>query len=65
MISVVIPVLNEELALPATLECLFNQEGEYEVILVDGGSTDRTVELAKGWRQIIYANRLIYAIINP
>lgn len=44
MISVVIPALNEEKALPNTLAALFRQPGDYEVIVVDGGSTDRTCE---------------------
>lgn len=52
MISVIIPALNEERALPATLSCLFEQPGEFEVILVDGGSYDRTVELAKRWPEV-------------
>ncbi len=47
MISVVIPTFNEEKALPATLHVLFAQRGEYEVIVVDGGSGDRTVDLAR------------------
>lgn len=42
MISVIIPTFNEEKVLPATLQALFTQPGEYEVIVVDGGSTDRT-----------------------
>ena len=42
MVSVVIPAYNEEQALPDTLVSLFQQEGAFEVILVDGGSTDRT-----------------------
>ena len=43
MISVVIPAYNEEKALPETLRALFRQPGDYEVIAVDGGSTDRTL----------------------
>jgi len=46
MVSVVIPAYNEEKALPKTLQSLIAQPGDYEVILVDGGSTDRTAELA-------------------
>ncbi len=42
MVSVVIPAYNEEQALPHTLRELFYQSGDYEVIIVDGGSTDRT-----------------------
>lgn len=47
MISIIIPALNEERALPATLAQVFRQEGEYEVIVVDGGSTDATTEIVK------------------
>jgi rSAM/selenodomain-associated transferase 2 len=43
MVSIVIPAYNEEKALPATLRALFTQQGDYEVIIVDGGSTDRTL----------------------
>ncbi len=46
MVSVIIPAYNEEKALSATLQALLAQPGDYEVILVDGGSTDRTAELA-------------------
>jgi rSAM/selenodomain-associated transferase 2 len=45
MISVIIPTYNEETALPATLTQLLAQPGEYEVVVVDGGSQDRTCEL--------------------
>ena len=44
MISVVIPAFNEEQALPNTLRALFTQRGDFEVIVVDGGSIDRTIE---------------------
>ena len=42
MVSVVIPAYNEEKALPHTLRELLRQRGDYEVIVVDGGSIDRT-----------------------
>ncbi|TKB81410.1 MAG: glycosyltransferase [Nitrospira sp.] len=45
MVSVIIPTYHEERALPGTLERLFQQAGEYEVLVVDGGSTDRTCDL--------------------
>ena len=52
MISVIIPALNEARALPKTLRHLFAQPGEFEVILVDGGSDDDTVSLARAWRWV-------------
>lgn len=47
MISVIIPVYNEEKALPDTLRALFRQPGDFEVIVADGGSTDRTRTIAQ------------------
>jgi rSAM/selenodomain-associated transferase 2 len=42
VISVIMPAYNEERALPNTLRALFTQQGDFEVIVVDGGSTDLT-----------------------
>lgn len=42
MISVIIPAFNEQRALPGTLDRLYAQPGDFEVILVDGGSADGT-----------------------
>ena len=42
VISVIMPAYNEERALPNTLHALFTQQGDYEVVVVDGGSTDQT-----------------------
>jgi glycosyltransferase involved in cell wall biosynthesis len=44
-VSVVIASLNEEVSLPHVLSCM--PPGVFEVILVDGHSTDRTVETAR------------------
>ena len=49
MISVIIPAYNEEKALPETLRRLLSQAGDYEVIVVDGGSTDRTRSIAESF----------------
>jgi glycosyltransferase involved in cell wall biosynthesis len=48
MISVIILTLNEEASLPALLDAIRQQETESEVIVVDGGSQDRTLEVARG-----------------
>jgi rSAM/selenodomain-associated transferase 2 len=47
MISIIIPALDEEKALPATLARLAEQTGEREVIVVDGGSSDATCAIAE------------------
>ena len=54
-ISIVLPSLNEEAALPGTIASLSRQPGAppFEVILADGGSSDRTVatftRLTRDW----------------
>ena len=49
--SIIIPTLNEAAILPATLTRLRNAlrpaQDHYEVIVADGGSTDRTPEIAR------------------
>jgi rSAM/selenodomain-associated transferase 2 len=45
-VSVIVPALNEEAALPATLRALQSLRGEKEIIIVDGGSTDATCAIA-------------------
>jgi glycosyltransferase involved in cell wall biosynthesis len=47
-ISVIIPVLNEEQSIHATLQSLIRL-APFEIIVVDGGSRDRTVEICKGF----------------
>ncbi|WP_083767842.1 TIGR04283 family arsenosugar biosynthesis glycosyltransferase [Opitutus terrae] len=45
-VSVVIPTLNEQEQLPATLAAA-RREHPHEIIVTDGGSTDRTLEIAR------------------
>ena len=45
MIWVIIPAFNEEQCLPKTLDALFQQSGDFCVVVVDGHSTDQTREL--------------------
>ncbi len=51
MISIIIPALNEEHYLPKLLKSIKNQtfKGEYEVFVADGGSDDKTREIAKSF----------------
>jgi len=48
LVTVVVPALNEERWLPAALKSLRGQKfKEFELLVVDNGSTDRTPEIAK------------------
>jgi glycosyltransferase involved in cell wall biosynthesis len=55
--SIIIPVLNEEKLLPGLLEQLSNHglkgKYNYEIIVSDGGSKDRTVEIALKYADIV------------
>lgn len=57
--SIVIPTLNEEKLLPELLKVInlfrFNKNESYELIISDGGSSDRTVEFA-----MKYADKIVY-----
>src|SRR5436190_14016002 len=47
LVSVVIPVINEAESLPTTIAHVRHNESIREIIVVDGGSTDRTPEIAE------------------
>ncbi len=55
MVSVVIPAYNEEAFLPATLESLSKQKTshEFEVLVVDNASTDRTPEIVQSFASVL------------
>ncbi len=53
MISVIIPVLNEEKKIGQTLNYLNRMKGDFEVFVVDGGSRDKTVNIAKEHAHVI------------
>ncbi|MGC8812009.1 MAG: glycosyltransferase [Candidatus Aenigmatarchaeota archaeon] len=57
-VSVIIPTLNEEKLVENCLKSVKNQdyEGKYEIIVADGKSKDRTVEIAKK-----YADKIVVA----
>jgi rSAM/selenodomain-associated transferase 2 len=46
-ISVIMPVLNEAESLPSTIEHLRRNSSIHEILVVDGGSVDRTPEIAE------------------
>jgi rSAM/selenodomain-associated transferase 2 len=47
LVSIVIPVLDEQRELPALLDALAALPGDWELVVVDGGSRDATVALAR------------------
>ncbi|MEM2995192.1 MAG: glycosyltransferase family 2 protein [Candidatus Bathyarchaeia archaeon] len=56
-VSVIIPTLNEEKYIGKCLESLANQtypKNKFEVLVIDGLSTDNTLNIAKGFRDKIY-----------
>ena len=58
MLSVVIPAYNAEKTIGTLLTALKGQDGEdFETIVVDDGSHDRTVEIAKRFKVKVFANR--------
>lgn len=54
-VSVVVPAYNEEKSIKETLESLIDQDTDldYEVVLIDNNSTDKTVEIAKPFQKRI------------
>jgi len=55
LISVIVPVLNEENTLQHFIRCIKNQSlTDYELIIVDGGSVDNTLSIATK-----YADRVV------
>lgn len=59
-VSVVITTLNEGKNIRDLLESLANQEPPYEVLVVDAGSSDRTVEIVKEFEKEFPVFRLLH-----
>ncbi|MCQ4922565.1 TIGR04283 family arsenosugar biosynthesis glycosyltransferase [Tissierella carlieri] len=57
MVSIIVPVLNEEKTIKENLENLTKIEGNKEIIVVDGGSCDKTVDIAKKYAIVINSTR--------
>lgn len=57
--SIIVPVLNEEAVLEQHLSQFtrFGAAHDYELLLVDGGSVDRTVAIAQRFGRVIHAPR--------
>lgn len=51
-ISVIIPTFNEELSIKKTLDAISRLVNVDEVIVVDGGSSDKTVEIIEGYNNL-------------
>ena len=52
MVSIIIPTLNEADVIDSSLSKLLNHIGDFEVIVVDGGSFDNTVDIIRRFPQV-------------
>ncbi len=57
MVSIIIPVLNEEKNIEKTLIQFNKLKGDKEIIVVDGGSEDNTKEIAERFAKVILSER--------
>ena len=60
MISVIVPSFNEEANIAQCLVSLSHQtisRSEYEIIVVDGGSTDKTCEIARKYADMVFIQK--------
>ena len=65
--SVVIPALNEEVSIRRCLDSLSQQRfpaNSFEVIVVDNGSSDRTVEIAESYKGALHMTVLVVANVH-
>lgn len=63
MISIITPILDEEEYIKPFLENLGKLSGSFEIILVDGGSSDRTVEYLDNYNDI-FRDRVVLLKTN-
>ena len=56
-VSVIIPALNEARAILPCLHSVRNQQGEFEIVVIDGGSLDGTVEAVRPHARVVHSER--------
>lgn len=56
-VTIIIPAYNEEAGLPSVLDDIKALGNDYEVIVVDDGSTDNTAQVAKGYGAKVWSHR--------
>ena len=57
MISIIIPVFNEEKTIEKTLKHISKLKGDFETIVVDGNSTDNTVKIIKRHKAKLFKSK--------
>ncbi len=53
MVSIIVPVLNEERTIENLLINLKRLKGEKEILIIDGGSKDSTTDIASPYGKVI------------
>lgn len=61
-LTIAVPALNEEVCIAKTVEDLLPEDGDYELLILDGGSTDRTREIVES---ISAGNPRVRLVDNP
>jgi rSAM/selenodomain-associated transferase 2 len=56
-ISVIIPALNEAEGILSSIFSVKQQQGEFEIVIVDGGSHDATVEIVRPHGKVVISER--------
>lgn len=57
LISIIVPVLNEEKTIEKLLKQLNSLSGEKELIVIDGGSNDNTIEIASEFCKVVKSKK--------
>src|SRR6478672_1961101 len=63
-VSVIIPTVNEENGIEKTLEALSRLQNVSEIVIVDGGSTDRTCEIIENFPKTKKIKLIRYGVAN-